>query len=150
MSIDYNSNGLQLTMLTLCDFANVREGMINVVSGGITRISVHSDFPSSIDSYIAMSIYVQPDRVGEEHVGRVTLRYPDTVEEIARFDFEFSVDGERYPGEGLFFPVAIPMKGITFPHSGQVDLSIALNGQPAGLVSFWLSAASTTTNNLDN
>ena len=141
MSTDFESTGLDLTTLTLCDFANVREGMINIVSGGITRIAVHGEFPAHVDSYIAMSIYIQPHRVGEEHNGRVTLRYPDTMEEIARFDFGFNVNGDRYPGEGLFFPVALPLRGVAFPHTGQIDLSVALNGQPAGLVSFWLSEA---------
>ena len=56
MSTDFESTGLDLTTLTLCDFANVREGMINIVSGGITRIAVHGEFPAHVDSYIAMSI----------------------------------------------------------------------------------------------
>jgi hypothetical protein len=30
------------------------------------------------------------------------------------------------------------MRGIGFPHGGQVDISVSLNDQPAGLVSFWL------------
>ena len=131
-------SGLDLTTLTLCDFANVREGMLNIVSSGVTRIALHSGFPSEVDSYIAMSVYVQPHRVGTAHHGRVIIRFPDTAEEIARIDFEFNVDAERHPGEGLFFPFALPLRGIGFPHAGQVDISVSLNDQPAGLVSFWL------------
>ena len=131
-------SGLDLTTLTLCDYANVREGMLNIVSSGVTRIAVHSGFPSEVDSYIAMSVYVQPHRVGTAHHGRVIIRFPDTAEEIARIDFEFNVDADRHPGEGLFFPFALPLRGFGFPHAGQVDISVSLNDQPAGLVSFWL------------
>ena len=139
MSTDFESTGLDLTTLTLCDYANVREGMINIVSGGITRIAVRGEFPSHVEAFIAMSIYVQPHRVGEDHTGHVVLRYPDTMEEIARVDFGFNVNADRNPGEGLFFPLAIPMRGIAFPHIGQIDVSVTLNNQPAGLVSFWLT-----------
>jgi hypothetical protein len=85
-----------------------------------------------------MSVYVQPHLVGTAHNGRVIIRYPDTAEEIARIDFEFNVDAERNPGEGLYFPFALPLRGIGFPHPGQIDISVSLNNQPAGLVSFWL------------
>lgn len=142
MNIDpLADSGLDLTTLTLCDFANVREGMLNIVSGGVTRIATHSGFPTEVESYLAMSVYVHPHRVGEAHHGRVIIRYPDTAEEIARIDFEFNVNAERNPGEGLFFPFALPMRGIGFPHVGQLDISVSLNDQPAGLVSFWLTAA---------
>ena len=138
MSTDFETSGLDLTTLTLCDFANVREGMINIISGGITRIAVHSEFPAQVEAYIAMSIYVQPHRVGEDHKGHVILRYPDTMEEVGRVDFSFNVNADRNPGEGLFFPLAIPLRGIGFPQTGQIDVSVTLNDHPAGLVSFWL------------
>ena len=142
MNIDpLADSGLDLTTLTLCDFANVREGMLNIVSGGVTRIATQSGLPTEVESYLAMSVEVQPHRGGEAHHGRVIIRYPDTAEEVARIDFEFNVDAERNPGEGLFFPFALPMRGIGFPHVGQLDISVSLNDQPAGLVSFWLTAA---------
>jgi hypothetical protein len=142
MNLDgLDNSGLDLTTLTLCDYANVREGMINIVSGGITRIAVHTGFPSTVEAHIAMSVYVHPHRVGEAHAGRVIIRYPDLASEVARVDFEFNVNADRNPGEGLFFPFALPLRGITFPHEGQVDISVSLNEQPAGLVSFWLTDA---------
>lgn len=130
--------GLELTVLSLCDYANVREGLLNVVSGGITRVTVHNGFPSPIDAHLAMSVYVQPHVVGVAHAGRVILRFPDTASEIARIDFEFSADAERKPGEGLNLPFAVPLRGVAFPGPGQVDVSVSLDGSPAGLLSFWL------------
>lgn len=131
--------GLELTVLSLCDYANVREGLLNVVSGGITRIMVHNGFPATVDAHLAMSVYVQPHVVGVQHEGRIILRYPDTATEIARIDFEFNADAERNPGEGLILPFAIPLRGVAFPSAGQVDVSVSLDGSPAGLLSFWLN-----------
>ena len=130
--------GIDLTTLSLCDYANVREGLLNVTSGGITRIAVHHGFPAEIEAHLAMSVYVHPHRVGEAHNGRVVLRYPDTAEDIARIDFEFNVDAERNPGEGLNLPFALPLRGVTFPHAGQVDISVSMDGAPAGLLTFWV------------
>jgi len=139
MSIDpLEPTGLELTTLSLCDYANVREGLLNIVSGGITRIATHSGFPTEIEAHIAMSVYVHPHRVGESHTGRVILRYPDTATEIVRVEIEFNVDAPRQPGEGLNFPFALPLRGVVFQEQGQVDISVSLNNQPAGLVSFWL------------
>lgn len=130
--------GLELTVLSLCDYANVREGLLNIVSGGVTRVTVHSGFPAAVDAFLAMSVYVQPHVVGVAHNGRVMLRNPETTAEIARIDFEFNVDAERNPGEGLNLPFALPLRGIAFPGPGQVDVSVSLDGSPAGLLSFWL------------
>lgn len=130
--------GIDLTTLSLCDYANVREGLLNITSGGITRIAVHHGFPAEIEAHIAMSAYVHPHRVGDAHTGRVVLRYPDTAEDIARIDFEFNVDAERNPGEGLNIPFALPLRGVTFPHAGQVDISVSMDGAPAGLLTFWV------------
>lgn len=133
--------GLDLTTVSLCDYANVREGLLNIVSGGITRVAVHSEFPAHIEAHLAMSVYVHPHRVGQAHNGRVILRYPDTAEEVARVDFEFNVDAERQPGEGLNIPFALPLRTVEFPHDGQVDVSVSLDGSPAGMLTFWLNAA---------
>ena len=133
--------GLDLTTVSLCDYANVREGLLNVVSGGITRVAVHAGFPAQIEAHLAMSVYVHPHLVGRAHNGRVILRFPDTAEEIARVDFEFNVDAERQPGEGLNIPFALPLRGVTFPHAGQVDVSVSLNDAPAGMLSFWVNDA---------
>ena len=130
--------GIDLTTLSLCDYANVREGLLNITSGGITRIAVHHGFPAEIEAHIAMSVYVHPHRVGEAHTGRVVLRYPDTAEDIARIDFEFNVDAERNPGEGLNIPFALPLRAVTFPHAGQVDISVSMDNAPAGLLTFWV------------
>lgn len=131
--------GLELTVLSLCDYANVREGLLNIVSGGITRVTVRNGFPSPVDAHLAMSVYVQPHVVGVPHTSRVVLRYPDTVDEIARIDFEFNAHADRNPGEGLSLPFAVPLRGVVFPRAGQVDVSVSLDDAPAGMLSFWIS-----------
>lgn len=134
-------SGIDLTTLLLCDFANIREGMLNIISGGITRIGVTNGFPTGIDATIAMSVYVHPHRVGQVHSGRLIMRYPDTIEEIARIEFQFEGDAELNPGEGLNFHFALPLQTIAAPRAGQIDISVTIDDSPAGLVSFWMQDA---------
>lgn len=143
MNLDpMGDTGIDLTTLLLCDYANIREGMINIVSGGITRIGSSIGFPTAIDAHLAMSVYVQPHRVRETHTGRVVLRYPDTVEEIVRIEFQFHGDADLHPGEGLNFHFALPLQGVQAPHAGQIDVSVTVNEAPIGLLSFWMVDAS--------
>jgi hypothetical protein len=139
---DFDSTGLDLTTLLLCDYANIREGMLNVVSGGITRIATASGFPSSIDAHLAMSVYVHPHRVHETHTGRIILRYPDIVEEIASIEFQFHGDAQLNLGEGLNFHFALPLQSVVASRPGQIDVSVTVNESPLGLISFWMSDAS--------
>lgn len=140
--LDFPDTGLDLVTLTLCDFANVREGLLNVMSGGITRIQQNGGFPSAIDAHLAMVVYVHPHRISEHHTCRVSVRYPDTAEMIAQVQVEFQGAAHVNPGEGLNVPIVLPLRGIGFEHPGQVDLSVNLNDQPAGLLSFWLTDGS--------
>lgn len=139
---DLNSTGLDLTTLLLCDYANIREGMLNIVSGGITRIATSSGFPSAIDAHLAMSVYVHPHRITDTHTGRIILRYPDTLEEIARIEFQFHGDAQLNPGEGLNFHFALPLQSVVAPRAGQIDVSVTVDEAPLGLISFWMSQAS--------
>lgn len=135
-------SGIDLTALLLCDYANIREGMLNILSGGITRIGSTHGFPTAIDATVAMSVYVHPHRVGEVHTGRLVMRYPDTIEEIARIEFQFEGDAELNPGEGLNFHFALPLQTIAATRAGQIDISVTIDEAPAGLLSFWMQDAS--------
>jgi hypothetical protein len=110
--------GVSLVSLLLADYANVREGLLNV--------------------FLAMMVYVHPDRIDHGHEARVTVKYPETTEKVAQIDFTFNAQASRFPGEGLYVPFALPLRDVVFPHPGEVDVSVALNGQFAGSLTFWL------------
>jgi hypothetical protein len=136
--------GVSLVTLLLADYANVREGLLNVVSAGITRVAPRGSYPFHPDVFLAMMAYVQPDRIDEAHEARVTLKYPETAEKVAQIDFSFSASAAHFPGEGLYVPFAIPLRDVVFPHPGEVDVSVTLNGQYANSLTFWLQEPART------
>ena len=138
MTPDGLGDGTHLTTILLCDFANVREGLLNVVSGGITRIICGDGFPAQLPAFLAMSVYVEAHRITDRHDGRVILRHTDTLEEIARMDFEFGGSADLQPGEGMNMHLTFPLHGIAVKRPGQIDISVTINDQPSGLLSVWL------------
>jgi len=89
--------GVSLVSLLLADYANVREGLLNVVSAGITRVAPRGDYPFHPDVFLAMMVYVNPDRIDQTHESRVTVKYPETAEKIAQIDFTFNAQAARFP-----------------------------------------------------
>lgn len=50
---------LKISVATLCDFAQVREGLLFVSSGNITRVG-RPAFPTQVNLYLALSFVVEP------------------------------------------------------------------------------------------
>lgn len=125
----------------LADFANTREGMLNVVSAGITRVFA-AGFPLRISTWVAMMFVIPPDAQHGYHTGTLTLKYAEG-DVIARAEFQVQVDvtaagGIINPGEDMTFPATIPLIDIPFPHQGQVDINVDINGAHKGSLTFWI------------
>lgn len=134
-----DETGVRLQALLLADHANVREGLLSVLSAGITRVGLGT-YPGHLPAYLVMVIYLPPDQVPLAHEGEVKLKYPETATEIATVKMGFQATAETYPGEGLYLPLVMPIHNIPFEKTGQVDLQVSLNNQHAGELSFWLLA----------
>jgi hypothetical protein len=138
---DFGIAPLQITTLTLCDFAQVRENLLFVSSGGISRV-VSSNFPANLRLQLAMIIHVPAFEIGNSHKVRARLTYPETAEPVANIDVGVQINEAKgvYPGEGLNLPRVFDLSAIAFPRSGQVDIRVSVDDQPAGDLSFWLLA----------
>ncbi len=129
--------GLRLQALLLADHATVREGMLSVLSAGITRVTLPA-YPGQLAAYLVVVVYIPPDRMEATHQCDVKFKYPELVEQIASLNLTFQVQAERFAGEGLYTPFALPIHGIPWPHPGQVDVQVSLDKQHRGDLSFWL------------
>ncbi len=130
-------SGLRLQALLLSDYANIREGLLNVLSAGITRVKMHT-YPGTINVHLAMVVFLPPDQVGVEHHADISLKYPEKAVEISKVGVKFHPNGDRFPGEGLYLPITIPLTNVVFPEPGQVDIQVSLDGNPASDLTFWL------------
>jgi hypothetical protein len=132
----------RLTTLLLCDFAQVREGLLFVSSGGISRV-VQSTYPANPRLHLAMVVHLPADSLGESHQVHVRLKYPDTAEVIANAEVAIQINAVSgaYPGEGINVPQVIDLAPIQFTRPGQVDVQVSIDDEPGGDLSFWLLPA---------
>lgn len=121
----------------LCDAATVREGLLHILGGGVTRLS-RPEYPSPFGVSLALRIMVHSTEIGKEHALEVLLLAEDG-ENIAAVSAGFQIDdpGDLAPGEEA--PVALP---ITFPpqailpRSGGYSFEILIDGVHQSSVPF--------------
>jgi hypothetical protein len=132
--------GVKLQSMVLADHASVREGLLTMVSGGVTRVTVPS-FPTGVNATVALLFYMPADAFGVMHSGALTLRYADgDCEPIARADIALRADSnpQLRPGEPVYFPATVPLLGLLFDRAGMIDINLSINGALTGHWTFWL------------
>lgn len=129
----------RLTTLLLCDFAQVRDGLLFVSSGGVSRV-VQGAYPANPRLHLALVVHLPVGSLGGPHRVHVRLKYPDTAEVIADAELvvQLNTVAGAYPGEGINIPQVIDLLGIKFPRPGQVDVQVSIDDDPAGDLSFWM------------
>jgi hypothetical protein len=132
----------RLTTLLLCDFAQVREGLLFVSSGGVSRV-VQNSYPANPRLHLAMVVHLPAASLGTSLQVHVRLKYPDTAEVIANAEvgIQLNAVSGAYPGEGINVPQVIDLAPIQFSRPGQVDVQVSVGDEPAGDLSFWLLPA---------
>ncbi|MGB8857800.1 MAG: hypothetical protein WCC60_01020 [Ilumatobacteraceae bacterium] len=129
----------RLTTLLLSDFAQVRERLLFVSSGGISRV-VQSTFPSHPRIHLALVVHLPAGTLGVQHQVLIKLKYPDQAATIAQIEIMINVDDVpgAHPGEGINVPQVIDLSPVTFAHPGQVDVQVSIDDEPAGDLTFWM------------
>jgi hypothetical protein len=132
----------RLTTLLLSDFAQVRERLLFVSSGGISRVA-QSSFPASPRICLAMVVHLPAGALGQPHHVVIKLKYPDQAAVVAQIEIALNIDdvAGANPGEGINVPQVIDLSPVAFPHPGQVDVQVSIDDEPAGDLSFWMMLA---------
>lgn len=129
----------RLTTLLLSDYAQVRDRLLFVSSGGISRV-VQSTFPAHPRIHLAMVVHLPVGTLDRSHRVLIKLKYPDHAAVIAQIEVNINIDqvGGANPGEGINIPQALDLAPIVFAHPGQVDVQVSIDDEPAGDLTFWI------------
>jgi hypothetical protein len=128
---------IDVTTALLCDHTQVREGLLFVLSGGITRVH-RETFPAQLG--ISLALVVELDRLEAEHPHQLQIIVVgEDGEEVARVDAEVSVGNADVakPGEALQMPFAVDLRGAVLPKAGAYELRIYLDGEHRRTLQFW-------------
>lgn len=137
----------RLNSLILCDFAQVREGLLFVQSGGLTRL-VASQFPAKFACRVACLVYLPPDEAGVGHEMVIKVKSAATAHLVATVKVELhatAVPKGLQPGEGRQMPIVVPLETVVFPGPGEYDLHAELDGEFAGDLTFLVGQRTATT-----
>ena len=131
---------MDVTTALLCDFAQVREGLLFVSSGLITRVVAES-FPALVPVHLALVVELGPEEVGLAHEVRLTALRSRDGEVLARMVQAMQPSSEALlPGETLQIPfVAVFRLGAEEP--GPYDIRVVADSSPARLLRFYVVGA---------
>ena len=128
----------RLNALILCDFAQIREGLLFVQSGGLTRLAT-SSLPAKFPCHVAALVYVTPDEATAGHRVVMKIKQAATASVTATINVaihETAPPPGLQPGEGRQIPVVVPLSGVAFPAVGEYDLHVEIDDDLAGDLSF--------------
>lgn len=128
----------RLDALILSDFAQVREGLLFVQSGGLTRL-VSASFPAKFACHVAAMVHLPPDEAVDAHTMVMKVKATDTATLVATVNVELHENPRPMslqPGEGRQVPVVVPLLKVAFPAPGQYDLQVDIDDEFAGDLNF--------------
>ena len=102
---------MKLDCALLCDAVTAREGLLNVLGAGITRVT-HDSYPAQFDGGLALRIMLHPTETGRSHGLQVILQTEDG-RRLAELNGQFQSDlpGDMAPGEEVSLPLAMQFQG---------------------------------------
>lgn len=126
---------MEVTAALLCDYAQVREGLLFVSSGGITR-TVVEQVPGPVRLSVALMLELEPSEVELVHEVRVTLAHEGHDLMGVVHAFQPVVEGLE-PGESLQLPLPLQLN-FPAPEVGPYDVRVSADGAPPRLLRFYV------------
>jgi hypothetical protein len=122
----------------LCDAVTVRENLLHILGGGISRIN-RLQFPGPLGAALAMRIMLHRTEVGRPHKIEVILAGEDG-EMIAKVEADFQVPPEGLaglkPNEEVTVNVPLSLQGLLVPREGAYAFDVLIDGTHAASVPF--------------
>jgi hypothetical protein len=124
---------VQLTAALLCDYAEIRDGLLFVIAAPITRLS-RPQYPAQLGLPVALVVEGAPaELVGLPHEVQVLLTHDDDPVGEARLAFQVAEENVAHlePGERVNLPLVIFTQEAVLPEPGIYSFSVRLNGGEA-------------------
>lgn len=119
----------------LCDAVTVRDGLLHILGGGITRLHRPS-FPTHLGVSLALRVMVHPTESDREHQIETRLLAEDGAE-LGRVEIGFGITAQDVrPGEELSAPFAIPLIPVALPSEGSYSFELLIDGVHQASVPF--------------
>jgi hypothetical protein len=120
---------MRIDCALLCDAATVREGLLHVLGGGISRAG-RPQYPAPAGLTLALRILIHPTEADREHQLDVRLQGEDG-QDVAAVSITFAVSNavELEPGEQASLPLPLPLPAeVLLPAPGRYSFELLIDG----------------------
>jgi hypothetical protein len=122
----------------LCDAATVREGLLHILGGGVTRVN-RPGYPAPLAPLtLALRILIHPTEADRPHQLDVRLQGADG-QELAKVEVQFGISnpGGTEPGEELSIALPLNMpESLIMPQAGRYSFELLIDGMHRASVPF--------------
>jgi hypothetical protein len=127
---------VKITTGLLCDFASVREGLLFVVGGGITRVR-RTQYPAGLDCTVALLVELHQMELTRPHELELRVLGPDG-EDVANLKagFQTARPSDLDIGENLSIPVVVDLRGAALSKPGRYNIEASIDGSHQLTLSF--------------
>lgn len=125
----------KVNAMLLCDYAQIREGLLQVVSGGIDRV-VLANVPNSINVVVAAVISPSATCTPGEHQAVMVLHQKSGPQPgvLVRLSATVTLGSDIRPGSSI--PMVFDFRGAELPAPGEWTVTLGIDGQRYDEVSF--------------
>ncbi|WP_420639296.1 DUF6941 family protein [Candidatus Poriferisocius sp.] len=132
---------MDIRVATLCDFAQVREGLLFVSSAGITRVYRES-FPAPTGVMLALVLEMSPIEAMDPH--KITVRIEDADgRKLAEMvgELQVKLGSGHDPGELVNVPFVADFRTMKLPTPGRYQVAIQPDAEGSNPVALSFRAA---------
>jgi hypothetical protein len=120
----------KLTSAIICDYAQVRDGLLFMMSGSITRV-FRPDLPAPMGVMLALVMEVPAGEQDQVHEVNVAVKHAGTASEVFRLAGGAQVAGAvTYPGESIYVPMVIDLRMVNAGAYGAFDVVSSVDDNP--------------------
>lgn len=125
----------------LCDAATVREGLLNVLGAGITRVW-RDTFPAPMGTQLALLLHASAEEMGKQHKLTITMNDSSKtkIAEVA-LDFSVSPNANNRPGEMVTVPLVASFQQQPLPKQDSYTIDLNIDGKVVKTLNFFAGSA---------
>lgn len=129
---------MKVDLALLCDAVTVRDGLLHILGGGVTRLS-RASYPAPLLCQVALRLALHQTEATATHAVRVVIIDEDG-HEIAKVEGQVANDpaglASMHAGETMYASIGLPLGGVVLPRPGTYAIEILVDDSHARTVSF--------------
>ena len=129
---------MRIAAAILCDAATVREGLLHLLGGGVTRIW-RPEIPAALGVDLAVVVTMSQDEHDVAHAIRAIVYGPD-MEALLEVGGEvaYSGGGRLEEGEEHSIPIVFPIRELAVARYGRHVIDLAIDDESHRRLDVWV------------